>query len=69
MFKIKVNWEDAPGVRDASLARTGCRLRVLVNNRSAISYLTADGNARDYMYVSALPLTKWSLHRYWSVLQ
>lgn len=68
MLKIKVNWEDAPGVRDAALARTWCRLRVLVNNRSVISYLTSDGNARDYVYVSALPLAKWFVHRYWSVL-
>lgn len=68
MFKIKVNWEDAPGVRDAALARAWCRLRLTVNERSVISYLTADGNARDYVYGSALPLARWFVHRYWSLL-
>lgn len=60
MIEFRVEWQDAPGVRDPVLARTWCRLTVDVDGQlvsRAIDHRSE--SLRDGIYGSVLPLCSW----------
>ena len=66
MIEFRVEWQDAPGVRDPVLARTWCRLTMDVDGQvvsRAIDYRSQ--SLRDGIYGSALPLCSWMVENWW----
>ena len=66
MIEFRVEWQDAPGVRDPVLARTWCRLTMDMDGQvvsRAIDYRSQ--SLRDGIYGSALPLCSWMVENWW----
>ena len=66
MIEFRVEWQDAPGVRDPVLARTWCRLTVDVDGQlvsRAIDHRSE--SLRDGIYGSVLPLCSWMVENWW----
>ena len=66
MIELRVEWQDAPGVRDPVLARTWCRLTMDVDGQvvsRAIDHRSQ--SLRDGIYGSALPLCSWIVENWW----
>ena len=66
MIEFRVEWQDAPGVRDPVLARTWCRLTMDVDGQvvsRAIDHRSQ--SLRDGINGSALPLCSWMVENWW----
>ncbi len=66
-LSFKVEWEDAPGVTDAVLARTWARLEISVGGVCVTRVLDRNGE-RSGVYGSAFPLAEWIVENWWSLL-
>lgn len=68
-MKFNVEWQDAPGVRDEALARSWARLSVSAADGTPLIALLADeGQYREGVYLSVLPLALWLVENYWAIL-
>lgn len=68
MFEFRVEWQEAPGVRDPVLASTWARLEIRVQN-SPIQFVdTRSGSVRNGIYGSLLPLASWIIENWWHLL-
>ncbi|MGB8386162.1 MAG: hypothetical protein WCG47_33835 [Dermatophilaceae bacterium] len=64
-LRIRVDWEDAPGVASQELAATWCRFAMSVGDQS-LTEVDADG-VRAFLYLSAYPLAEWVAYMWWSL--
>ena len=66
MIEFRVEWQDAPGVRDPVLARTWCRLTMDVGGHVVTRAIDHRYQIlRDGIYGSALPLCRWIVENWW----
>ena len=66
MIEFRVEWQDAPGVRDPVLARTWCRLTMDVDGQVVSRAIDHRSDSlRDGIYGSALPLCSWMVENWW----
>ena len=66
MIEFRVEWQDAPGVRDPVLARTWCRLTVEVDGQLVSRSIDHRSESlRDGIYGSVLPLCSWMVENWW----
>ena len=64
-----MEWQDAPGVRDAVLARTWCRLVIEANGRLVTTAVHGPSDSlRGGIYGSAFPLCQWIVENWWFLL-
>ena len=66
MIDFRVEWQQAPGVRDRVLARTWCRLTIEADGQ--VVTRTIDSRARsvrDGVYGPAFPLCCWIVENWW----
>lgn len=64
-----MEWQDAPGVRDAVLARTWCRLVIEVNGRLVTTAVHGPSDSlRGGLYGSVFPLCQWIVENWWFLL-
>lgn len=69
MFELRIEWQEAPGVRDPLLARTWARLEILVEGKPALQLLDKQSTSvRSGVYGSILPLATWIVESWWSLL-
>ena len=69
MIDFDLEWQEAPGVTDAVLARTWCRLTIRVNGQSATRVVDKrTGGWRDGVFGSAFPLCCWLVDNLWFLL-
>ena len=66
MIEFRVEWQDAPGVRDPVLARTWCRLTMDVDGQVVSRAIDHRSDSlRDGIYGSVLPLCSWMVENWW----
>ena len=66
MIEFRVEWQDAPGVRDPVLARSWCRLTMDVDGQVVTRAIDHRSESlRDGIYGSALPLCSWMVENWW----
>lgn len=66
MIKFRVEWQDAPGVRDPVLARTWCRLTMEIDGQVVSRAIDHRSDSlRDGIYGSVLPLCSWIVENWW----
>ena len=64
-----MEWQDAPGVRDAILARTWCRLVIEAGGRLVTEAVHGPSESlRGGVYGSAFPLCQWIVENWWFLL-
>ena len=69
MIRFRVEWQDAPGVKDAVLARTWCRLAIEAGGRLVTEVLdNRSSSLRGGIYGSAFPLSQWIVENWWFLL-
>lgn len=69
MIRFRVEWQDAPGVKDTVLARTWCRLAIEVGGRLVTEVLDDRSRSlRGGIYGSAFPLSQWIVENWWFLL-
>ena len=69
MIRFRMEWQDAPGVRDAVLARTWCRLVIEVEGRLVTRAIDDRSESlRGGIYGSAFPLGRWLVENWWFLL-
>ena len=69
MIRFRMEWQDAPGVRDAVLARTWCRLVIEAGGRLVTEAVHGPTESlRGGIYGSALPLCQWIVENWWFLL-
>ena len=69
MIRFRVEWQDAPGVKDAVLARTWCRLAIEAGGRLVTEVLDDRSRSlRGGIYGSAFPLSQWIVENWWFLL-
>lgn len=69
MIRFRVEWQDAPGVRDAVLAHTWCRLVIEVGGRLVTEALdNRSRSLRGGIYGSVFPLSQWIVENWWFIL-
>jgi hypothetical protein len=69
MFEVRIEWEEAPGVRDPILARTWARLDMWVHGRPALELFDSRSNSvRNGVYGSVFPLASWITDNWWNIL-
>ncbi len=74
MLDFRIEWLDAPGVRDRVLARTWARLEIQVNaDRADTRSLTLcvrdeSMSIRRGVYVPIFPLAEWVVENWWALL-
>ena len=69
MIRFRMEWQDAPGVRDAVLARTWCRLVIEVGGRLVTEVVHSSSESlRGGIYGSAFPLCQWIVENWWFLL-
>lgn len=69
MIRFRMEWQDAPGVRDAVLARTWCRLVIEVDGRLVTRAIDDRSESlRGGIYGSAFPLGRWLVENWWFLL-
>lgn len=69
MFEIHLEWEDAPGVRDAVLAKTWARIELRLDGRPLTRYWSDRARSvRDGVHGSIFPLAEWVACHWWSLL-
>lgn len=69
MIRFRMEWQDAPGVSDAVLARTWCRLIIEAGGRLVTEAVHAPSESlRGGVYGSAFPLCQWLVENWWFLL-
>ena len=69
MIRFRMEWQEAPGVRDAVLARTWCRLVIEAGGRLVTEVVHGPSESlRCGVYGSALPLCQWIVENWWFLL-
>ena len=69
MIRFRMEWQDAPGVRDTVLARTWCRLVIEAGGRLVTEAVhDASDSLRGGIYGSAFPLARWTAENWWFLL-
>ena len=69
MIRFRVEWQDAPGVRDTVLARTWCRLAIEAGGRLVTDVLDDRSRSlRGGIYGSVFPLSQWIVENWWFLL-
>ena len=69
MIRFRVEWQDAPGVKDTVLARTWCRLVIEAGGRLVTDVLDDRSRSlRGGIYGSAFPLAQWIVENWWFLL-
>ena len=69
MIRFRMEWQDAPGVRDAVLARTWCRLVIEAGGRLVTEAVHGPSQSlRGGVYGSAFPLCQWIVENWWFLL-
>ena len=69
MIRFRVEWQDAPGVKDAVLARTWCRLAIEAHGRLVTEVLdNRSRSLRGGIYGSVFPLSQWIVENWWFLL-
>ena len=69
MIRFRMEWQDAPGVRDTVLARTWCRLVIEAGGRLVTEAVhDASDSLRGGIYGSAFPLARWIAENWWFLL-
>ena len=69
MIRVRVEWQDAPGVRDTVLARTWCRLAIEAGGRLVTEFLDDRSRSlRGGIYGSVFPLSQWIVENWWFLL-
>ncbi len=69
MIRFRMEWQDAPGVRDTVLARTWCRLVIEAGGRLVTEAVHAPSESlRGGVYGSAFPLCQWIVDNWWFLL-
>ena len=69
MIRFRMEWQDAPGVRDTIWARTWCRLAIEADRRLVTEAIDGTSKSvRDGVYGSALPLCQWIVENWWFLL-
>jgi hypothetical protein len=60
MIKLKVEWQEEPGVSNPVLANTWARLEIIADNKPVIRYwIESSKSIREGVYGSVFPLAKW----------
>ncbi len=66
MIEFRVEWREAPGVRDALLARTWCLLTIEVDGQIVTRASdNREPGARNGIYGPAFPLCRWVVENWW----
>lgn len=69
MLRFRVEWQDAPGVKDAVLARTWCRLVIEADGRLVTEVIDKRSRSlRGGIYGSVFPLSQWIVENWWFLL-
>ena len=69
MIRFRVEWQDAPGVKDMVLARTWCRLTIEADGRLVTEVLdNRSRSLRGGIYGSVFPLSQWIVENWWFLL-
>ena len=69
VIRFHMEWQEAPGVRDAVLARTWCRLVIEANGRLVTTAVHGPSESlRGGIYGSAFPLCQWIVENWWFLL-
>ena len=69
MIRFRMEWQDAPGVKDTVLARTWCRLVIEVDGRLVTEAVHDPSQSlRGGVYGSAFPLCQWIVENWWFLL-
>lgn len=69
MFEFRVEWQEAPGVRDPLIASTWARLELWIAGKPALQLLDSRASSvRTGVYGSVLPLAEWIIESWWSLL-
>ena len=69
MIRFRMEWQDAPGVRDTVLARTWCRLVIEAGGRLVTQAIDSRSESvRGGVYGSAFPLGRWIVENWWFLL-
>ena len=69
MIQFRMEWQDAPGVADAVLARTWCRLVIEADGRLVTEAVHDPSKSlRGGVYGSAFPLCRWLVVNWWFLL-
>ncbi|WP_437624280.1 ImmA/IrrE family metallo-endopeptidase [Sorangium sp. So ce1151] len=68
-LEFRVEWEDAPGVKDEVLARTWARLEIQVADSCVTSVLDSRSQSvRAGVHGAIFPLAHWIVHNWWFLL-
>ncbi len=69
MIQLRVEWQQAPGVRDRALARTWARLQIEVAGNVVTQRIDPGSTrVRRGVYYSVLPLAQWVVANWWFLL-
>ncbi len=69
MIRFRMEWQDAPGVRDTVLARSWCRLVIEAGGRLVTEAVhDASNSLRGGVHGSAFPLGRWIVENWWFLL-
>ena len=69
MIRFRMEWQEAPGVTDAVLARTWCRLVIEAGGRLVTEAVHGPSESlRGGVYGSAFPLCQWLVENWWFLL-
>ena len=69
MIRFRVEWQDAPGVKDTVLTRTWCRLTIEADGRLVTEVLDKRSRSlRGGIYGSVFPLGQWIVENWWFLL-
>ena len=69
MIRFRMEWRDAPGVRDTILARTWCRLVIEAGERLVTEAVHSPSESlHSGVYGSAFPLCQWIVENWWFLL-
>ena len=69
MIRFRMEWQDAPGVRDTVLSRTWCRLVIEAGGHLVTQAIDSRSHSlRGGIYGSAFPLGRWIVENWWFLL-
>ena len=69
MIRFRMEWQDAPGVRDTVLARSWCRLVIEADGRLVTEAVHSPSDSlRGGIYGPAFPLGRWIVENWWFLL-
>ena len=69
MIRFRMEWQEAPGVRDTILARTWCRLVIEAGGRLVTESIHGPSESlRGGVYGSVFPLCQWIVENWWFLL-